>query len=105
MSFFKRGFEIFGRIATPWVAALTLSACSAGELLKGPGYDIDALKIDAYARNQTDVVRSVSVLAGLGGAEPRTPEEWRQFVVAGIGYSDRQCEAYMNALFWFNRAK
>ena len=93
-------------VALLLAGSFSLGGCGQLQtLVNGPGYDIDKTKVTAYAQDQNAVVEAVSQMAGLKGVEPASSEEWRRFVVAGIQYSDRQCEAYMNALFWANRAK
>lgn len=99
-------FDHRAHVALLLAGALSVGGCGQlRTLVDGPGYDIDKAKVAAYAQDQNAVVLAVSQMAGLGDREPGSPAEWRRFVLAGIQYSDRQCEAYMNALFWFNRAK
>lgn len=101
------------RILVGGLLALVPVACSdaggdAQMLVRGPGYDFKASAIGAYADNQEAVVLAVSRISGLdasNGTAGWTGSEWKTFVTGGIQYADRQCEAYMNALFWFHRAK
>jgi len=74
--------------------------------------------VDAYKSNVPDLSASdvaafvaaretvVDRLKSLSGTDPRQDgDDWRPVVEAGILYADVRCDRYMNALFWFNRAR
>lgn len=72
------------------------------QYLSGPSVDLDAQDLADYSANQQKVVNEFIRLAGLNGA-PAT--DWKPVVNAGMTYVDRQCERYIDAIFWFNRYK
>jgi hypothetical protein len=72
-------------------------------LLTGPGVEINGIELQTYRANQDVVVQNLVALAGY------TPgleiNDWRPVVDAGIAYVHQRCQAYIDALFWFNRYK
>jgi hypothetical protein len=72
-------------------------------LLSGPGVDINAIDLQNYRVNQDVVVQNLMALAGYA---PESPiGDWTPVVDAGIGFVNQRCEAYLDAIFWFNRYK
>jgi hypothetical protein len=74
-------------------------------LLTGPGVDLNATDIQYYRANQDVVVQNLLALAGRGGVPESDINDWSPVVDAGIGFVKQRCEAYLDAIFWFNRYK
>ena len=72
-------------------------------LLSGPGVDINAIDLQNYRVNQDVVVQNL--MASAGYAPESQISDWTPVVDAGIGFVKQRCEAYLDAIFWFNRYK
>src|SRR5215218_41471 len=88
-------------------AALSTSACATVQehvdAYKVNVPDLSEKDVEAFAAARENVVAS---LKRLSGTDPRQDgDDWRPVVDAGILYADVRCDRYMNALFWFNRAR
>src|SRR5262245_18332805 len=82
---------------------LGLGACSGympnyDLLAKGPGAEFDGAALRAAAQNQEEVVRQLSIMAGLKGLEPQGPVEWTQFGTAALGRARVECNAYITEI-------
>ncbi len=98
----------FPRMVALGVGVALVAGCTQdsnmGRILRGPGTEFDPGQLQTYTTAQDDIYRSLLPIAGLR-EDPSTPPQWAAFVRAGIQYADAQCEEYMNALFWLDRAK
>ena len=86
------------------LAVCGLAACNGSSSLRGPAIEMSAADISRYAKNQESMLRSFSELAGLHSALPeRGDPGWQDIALAGINYSDLQCERFIGAIFAWNR--
>ena len=60
--------------------------------------------IAAYANHQDEVYLALLKLAGLPD-QPATTEDWNQFIMAGVQYSDQKCENYLDAMNWVKQGR
>ncbi|EIJ35695.1 hypothetical protein Thini_3172 [Thiothrix nivea DSM 5205] len=85
------------------ISVTSLTGCSTlnnmVELNSGSDSEMDSQDIAKYARSQEDVYRSLLTLAGLPD-HPATTDEWNQFIMAGVQYSNQKCENYLDAVQW-----
>lgn len=87
--------------------SLLLAACAS------VGAHVNAYKANVPDLSDEDVAAFVAArenvvakLKLLSGTDPKQDgDDWRPVVDAGILYADVRCDRYMNALFWFNRAR
>lgn len=86
--------------------AVLLSGCSTTENLglakNGMGLQFKSGELAQYKEDQDKIYQQLIGLAGLKG-DPTSIYEWRQFISAGIHYSDQKCANYINSLFWLDR--
>lgn len=84
------------------------SGCTAlnnmGDLNAGSDAGISPQDIAAYASNQEEVYQALLKLAALPD-QPATTDEWHQFIMAGVQYSDQKCENYLDAIQWANHGR
>lgn len=95
------------RLALALAAALASSACTTVQehvdAYRSNVPDLDRNDVAAFVAAREEVVGQ---LKALSGTDPRQDgDDWRPVVDAGILYADVRCDRYMNALFWFNRAR
>lgn len=93
---------------SPILVALLLGACATRSNVRtleaGPGTDFDAQQVQAYTESQTKVLEQLLVAAGQKDVTlDAGPVDWDRVIDAGMDYADRQCEAYMHALFRLDR--
>jgi hypothetical protein len=92
----------------PLFAVLFSAGCVDSDrmrLLSGPGVEISATEIQLYRANQDVVVQNLLALAGYGNVPEPQIADWHPVVDAGIEFVQQRCEAYLDAIFWFNRYK
>lgn len=102
----------FNAIAKKTILSMTLmvmgTGCSTlnnmGDLSAGADPGINAQDIADYANNQEAVYQALLALAGLP-EQPATTDEWHQFIMAGVQYSNQKCENYLDALQWANNGR
>ena len=102
-SFMIKAFVFFG------IFSLTFG-CTAGKRFKAiapnePGAKFDSKELTKYVTNQNEVYKQLKLLAGFKDTDPSSPEEWKQFIRAGISYADEKCEVYIGSIFDLNRAR
>jgi len=95
------------RFALVLAAALATSACASVQdhvsAYKGNVPDLSDTDVAAFVAAREHVVAQLKTLSG---TDPQVDgDDWRPVVDAGILYADVRCDRYMNALFWFNRAR
>jgi hypothetical protein len=95
------------RFALMLAAALMVSACATVReqvgAYKSNVPDLGAADVAAFAAARENIVGQLKILSG---TDPRQDgDDWRPVVEAGILYADVRCDRYMNALFWFSRAR
>lgn len=95
------------RLALLLAAALITSACASVQehvdAYKSNKPDLSETNVAAFVAGRENVVASLKTLSG---TDPRQDgDDWRPVVDAGILYADVRCDRYMNALFWFARAR
>jgi hypothetical protein len=95
------------RLALMLAAALATSACATvqdhAEAYKANVPDLSETDVKAFVAARENVVDE---LKRLSGTDPQKDgDDWRPVVEAGILYADVRCDRYMNALFWFDRAR
>ena len=87
-------------------AALASSGCSTfnnmSALNDGADDALTSQDIANYAAKQDEVYQSLLRLAGLPD-QPATTDEWNQFIMAGVQYSNQKCESYLDAVDWAKR--
>jgi hypothetical protein len=97
------------RIKTlPFLLLVFCAGCVDGgrlRLLTGPEVDINPAELQLYRDNQDAVVQNLLALAGQPGAVQPINNDWNPVVEAGIQFVQQRCEAYLDAIFWFNRYK
>lgn len=94
-------------IALLTAAALATSACTTVRehvgAYKANVPDLSEKDVAAFVAAREAVVGQLKILSG---TDPQKDgDDWRPVVDAGILYADVRCDRYMNALFWFNRAR
>lgn len=93
----------FNRVIFSFAFLMMGSGCSTfgnmTDLNEGSDPAIDAQDIANYASNQDDVYQALLTLAGLP-EQPATTDEWHQFIMAGVQYSNQKCENYLDAVQW-----
>ncbi|HET9640201.1 MAG TPA: hypothetical protein VFP12_13440 [Allosphingosinicella sp.] len=95
------------RLVLALAAALATSACATVQehvdAYKGNVPDLSEKDVAAFVAARENVVGQLKTLSG---TDPRQDgDDWRPVVDAGILYADVRCDRYMNALFWFARAR
>lgn len=92
-----------GRIGLIGTSLTLMSACSSvghmAALNNGADESLTSQDIAAYAAKQDEVYQALLRLAGLPD-QPATTEEWNQFIMAGVQYSNQKCESYLDAVNW-----
>lgn len=63
----------------------------------------DAKAVKVSTENQNEVFKQLLIRSQLGTAPGDGDVKWGQFVEAGFGFVDEQCEQYLDSLFWYNR--
>lgn len=101
-------------------ALVILAGCVKSEnaqlIIDGPGIDLSPTETSAYIDNQSLVLAemvkmtsitlcSETVTASCTQESSLNLQNWNQITMAGLFLVDRACERYVNALFWFDRAK
>jgi hypothetical protein len=85
-----------------------ISGCSTfdrmGALNNASDSKINSQDIAAYASNQDEVYQALLQLAGLPG-QPASTDEWSQFIMAGVQYSNQKCENYLDAVNWAKQGR
>ncbi len=56
---------------------------------------INPNRLQTYANSQENVYGGLVKLAALSG-DPATPDEWNQFIMAGVQYANQRCEQDLN---------
>ncbi|CAA6828759.1 MAG: Unknown protein [uncultured Thiotrichaceae bacterium] len=86
--------------------AIFVSGCSTtanlGLAKNGTGLQFNANELARYKASQDEIYQQLLGLAGLQ-SDPVNIYQWRQFISAGIHYSDQKCSNYINSLFWLDR--
>jgi hypothetical protein len=95
------------RLALMLAGALAASACTTVQehvdAYKGNKPDLSDTDVAAFVAARENIIDELKTLSG---TDPqRDGDDWRPVVDAGILYADVRCDRYMNALFWFNRAR
>lgn len=78
----------------PLMVAGWLAGCSSLGMSMGdqPGnMSLDPQDLNAYVSNQDGVYQALLKLAALPDA-PASPAEWKQFILAGVQYTNQHCE-------------
>lgn len=86
------------------LAGVLVSCSTVTNIDRLNNYDanIDTKDIIQYAANQNEVYQALLSLAGLT-EPPATTQDWQQFIMAGVQYSNQKCENYLDALQWARR--
>ena len=91
------------RIGLIGISLALMSGCSSfnnmSALNSGANESLTSADIAAYTAKQEEVYQSLLRLAGLPD-QPATTEEWNQFIMAGVQYSNQKCESYLDAVNW-----
>ncbi len=94
----------------PWLLiAFCLLGCTRTaekySALNGLNPQLSSTDIQAYATQQQAIMLSLVSLAypGTTTVPAVGSQAWYYVVLAGADYVDQKCDAYINALFWFNR--
>ena len=95
------------RLALMLAAPLAASACTTVQehvdAYKANVPDLSPSDVAAFTAARENVVTQLKTLSG---TDPQQDgDDWRPVVEAGILYADVRCDRYMNALFWFSRAR
>lgn len=95
------------QLAFVLAAALATSACTTVQghvdAYKSNVPDLSDKDVAAFVAARENVVSQLKTLSGTNPQQDG--DDWRPVVDAGILYADVRCDRYMNALFWFNRAR
>jgi hypothetical protein len=95
------------RLALALAAAVATSACTTVrdhiDAYESNVPDLSATDVAAFVAAREDVIAKLKLLSGT--SPEKDGDDWRPVVDAGILYADVRCDRYMNALFWFNRAR
>jgi hypothetical protein len=106
------------------LALVGTAGCAGGQLAlltQENGTDLDPVETDRLRRAEDVVVYALAEMSGFPicppadvavaappGCAPLTSlhgSEWGQILLTGLRVADRECERYLGALFWFDRAQ
>jgi hypothetical protein len=82
---------------------LALGACSGYApnydlLASGPSAQFDGRALAVAAQNQREVVKNLSIMAGLPESGPQDPGQWKQFGITALGRARLECNAYITEI-------
>ena len=98
-----RGYSVVKSAAGLALALGTLSGCIPDKMVFGPTIELQPTQISSFANDQTKVLEQLSILAGFDRLPARGSDGWKDVVLAGINYSDLQCEKFIASIFRWNR--
>ena len=98
------------RVSAGLLVAALSSGCSMFDekraYITGLPPTIDADRLRKSTEAQKNIVSDLLVRANLTGGIPANGSaDWAVFTEAGFGFVDEQCDRYLDALFWYNRAR